>query len=469
MVKTGTFLDERHSGLFLFVALQATFLFLTFGLKNPLLAFVLIGLLLAAPIVLFEPRWLLYVLVFYIAVLPSAGWGERYEVFHVFVDLRLVFLLLVAVFLSLWLRNLQEGKYQLPSSALNLFVAGFVVLAFLSLFYGLSRGNSPLVGNYDLYFIVLFTSFYLAKLLFPELPAVRRFALFLIAISTIASLEYIYLTLSQVSITDFLVKRVTTQQPHLAQVAMPLAMAFLFTERNWWRKGGYLLILALNLAMVVFSQQRALWVTIFLSFFMMTYFYNVRFGATLKNILNFLKISSIILIGIVLFVVILQEILHINIFVTVYARLMTLQSVTEDISYFERFTEIDLALKDWQHSPWFGMGLGATHIRAFQHRDVFGLDNSYAFVLWKMGLIGLCFFLAIYGTGLWRMYQNFRLSKAVQEKLLWAAFVTALVGLLIIAYTNLSIVRYRFNIIWLIMIGLADRFYHRYNSEKGHA
>ena len=469
MVKTATFLDAHKSGLVLFVVLQVLFLTLAFGLKSPFLAFVLLSSILALPIVLFEPRGLLYLLVLYIAVLPSAGWGERYQVFHVFVDLRLVFLLLVAVFAGLWLRNFQEERYVLPSSGLNRVVAGFIILAFLSLVYGLTRGNSPLVGTYDFYFIFLFVSFYLAKYLFPEFSSVRTFALFLIAISTVASLEYVYLALSQVSITDLLVKRVTTQQPHLAQVAMPLALAFLFSERRKWLKGLFLVVLGINLAMVVFSQQRALWVTIFLSFFIMTYFYNVRYGVTLKNIVYFLRIGSLILMGIVLFVVLLQQVLHINIFVTVYARLMTLQSVTEDISYFERFTEINVALRDWRHNPLFGMGLGATHIRAFQHLDVSALDNSYAFVLWKMGLIGLAFFLAIYGTGLWRMYQNFRLSKPVQEKLIWAAFVTALIGLLIIAYTNLSIVRYRFNIIWLLMIGLADRFYLHYHSDRNHA
>jgi hypothetical protein len=329
-------------------------------------------------------------------------------------------------------------------------------------FWGIYQHGAVKGSVLEFYHVGLYGVYFLARLMMnnDDKWIAKFFSVFVVA-TTIAAIQYILLTFSRLDITDIFISRVTTQQPHLAQISIPfLAGAVLFLKKKT-HKVLSLLLLIPNLLMVIFSQQRALYVAIVFTLLIVLFFYYTRNGFKPAKLINYSLSILLLVLFVIVFLVVAQKYLNLQFILTVAERIETMQDVSSDESWRIRFGEVAIALEKWKNHVFLGKGLGSTFPNTFLGRGNKGVDNSYAFVLWKLGIWGLLMFLIIYIIFFIQGIKAFWASTQVFEKLIVSTFLSGMLGMMLVAVTNMSIIQYRFNMIWAIGIAVVHHYYIR--------
>jgi len=458
--------NESRYITILFYFLQISFLFLFIYTEQPILVFGGLIFLIIAPFIIYSPFNILLFLIAYISILPSRGWGMRYSFFHYYVDWKILILILLAAFLILFIRNLYEKTWHIDIASLDQILIIFFIYSMLSLFWGLYKNTGTSLPIQDFYFIFLYSAYFLSRLLFQKEKLMRIFFIIFIIISVITSFEYILLTFSEMTFSNLFVTRVPTRQPHLAQISIPILVAVFFFTKNRIYKLGALILFIPNFLMVVLSQQRALWLGIILSIIIVTFLYYLRHGFNIYQIFKFFLIMIVSILFLILTLIILDKYLHLNLIFTGLSRVSTFFTLSQDFSVNVRISEIKIALKQWEKNIFFGAGLGAKYSRILVSRGEGTLDNSYVFVLWKLGIVGLFLFLLFYLKNFYHNLKTFWQSKLEFEQIIITSIFAGISGIMLIAFTNMSIIRYRYNIIWAVLIGISENLYLKYFKEE---
>ncbi|MBN1780886.1 O-antigen ligase family protein [bacterium] len=289
-------------------------------------------------------------------------------------------------------------------------------------------------------------------------------------ISVVVSVEFIMLAISEGAVSSILINRVVTQQPHLAQIALPICVAYIiFPSRVHVKILSAISIVPL-LGMIFFSQQRGLWVGVLFSVIVIGGFRYLFDQITIGRLIKYcllVMLSFAILFG---FFLLIDKLFFGSVFLTILSRLSTLSSLSTDASTNIRLGEIMRALDQWDNNVLtviFGTGLGTSYESiSIERAYPFSLDNAYAVVLWKMGLFGLIVFLMIYGSFYIRGFKIYLQSHNTQYKVIAASLMSGLAGLLVIALTNACIIRYRFIVIWVLIIAMIEIMYRDMLSSK---
>jgi len=453
---------ETKALTFVFLFLQFSFLLLLFFLPNPLWSILALITLFIVPFVITSPSNILFLTLLYIIIFPNENWGTRYDFFITYVNWKLVVLLLIGTVIVLYIRSLFEKRWKFQWAFLDKVILVFMVYAFINTFWGIYQNGQVKGAILEFYHIALYGIYFLARLMMnKDENWITKFFIVFILATTIAAVQYIFLAFSYLDISSIFINRVTTQQPHLAQIAIPFLTGSIFFIKQKIYKLLSLLLLIPIFLMIIFSQQRALYVAIVLTLLISLFFIYTRQGFKLSKLLNFFLGFLLLLLLLIILLIVAQKYFNLQFILTVAERVETLQDVGSDESWRIRFGEISIALTKWKEHVFIGSGLGSTYPNIFVGRKNTGVDNSYAFILWKLGIWGLLSFLTIFITFFIQGVKIFWASTQDFEKLVISAIVAGMSGLMLIAVTNMSIIQYRFNMIWAISIAIIQHYYIR--------
>ncbi len=446
--------EHQKTVTLFFVVTEIALLILLFLLPNPIIFIPIIFFILILPFIISNPTNILLVLIIYILILPNQDWGSTYEFFKVYVDMKIVSLLILFIFIIIYIQYLKEKKWKIDFCFLDIIIFLFLVYIVLNALWGLSQSNTISNVLVDLLFIVLYCMYFIARFLIKNTNWIKKFIFVFLIATTLSSIQYIFFSLHNFDFSNIFITRVTTQQPHLAQISIPLLFSFgVFYKKIKYRILTALLIIP-NFLMVLLSQQRALYIAIIFSILLVLIFYYFRKGFGIKKLVKFVLGAVGIIIFLFFILLLMDKYFNLHFFLTVFQRMDTLQNISADTSWKIRFSEIEIALQKWKENPLIGKGLGATYPNIHKYRGHFGLDNSYAYVLWKTGIFGLLLFLLIYINFFWSGIKVYWKMNSDFDKFLIAGLVSGMAGMLLIAITNRCIILYRFNIIWAIIIAI---------------
>ncbi len=371
-----------------------------------------------------------------------------------------LFILLVMYWVIYLLKDRETFKFKQMDVAVMIFLAAM----FLATINGLSRGYSRgvLIGD------IVSLPFALSYFIFLYSPLKKRVNVFynlLLACTIFVSIHFIYAVATFKTL--FFLQRVVSRHIHLAQFAIPYIIATLIYSKSRRRRFLFAFLIPLVLLGVVFSQQRALYGSIALTIITLA---GIFIYAKRKWIRDNLKTFAVYLITIIALVVIILAISQTaakgKFLVTFYSRILLFLNpslLSRDMSWAIRVGEISSALKGLEHFWLFGKGFGAAQVSRFRYVTQTTIDNSYAYLIWKTGIIGLLSLLYVYFTFFKRALLTLRKRISEDERILLITALLNAAGMMIIAFTNSSIAYYRLIFIWAALFACTEIIARKYD------
>lgn len=459
--------EKKKRAVSIFLTLTLIPLFLIYlRFSNPLivLGFITLGIILFK--VTFSVQNTLIALLAYIALLPNSSWGERYKFFHgLYFTETLVFGFVVLI--AVWIMGemlIGRRPANRPFSGLDWLLSVFFAIVFFSALHGAFQNGNFHIIRQELPFLSFYMFYFLYTRWLSE-DEIKTLWVALLFLTFLVSVQYIMLAMSEGVLANLLVNRVSTQQPHLAQIALPLAFsAFLFPVRVKYRAVALLLLFPM-LPMIFFSQQRGLWIGIMFSVFLIWSMAFFKEQISFRRILKFILVMLTALLVVAILILLLDRYTSGSVLLTVISRFGSLANLTLDESLRIRMSEVYRALSDWQANSvyvLFGTGLGDMYQSIDAARvNTFAVDNSFVFILWKTGILGLAVFVASIAVVYKKGFYVFVHAKSFFEKQIASALLSGFGGVLLIALTNSCLVLYRFIIVWALVFATIEMLHLR--------
>ena len=409
------------------------------------------------------PSLLVYILIFYMSILPSYSNYLRHPFFFSYLSLPIFIALISLTALVFGIEFVfTDKKKPYNFSAIDYSLILFISWLILSSLHGLSNGLSFKIVLRDFFFPALYLFYFIVYLKNWSEERIFRFWDFLVIITILISFEYIYVAMVESSFIKFFLKRIATQQPHLAQFTFPIALSLLLFNGKSGEKILAIISLPLILSLIFLSQQRGLWISVVFSILVLLVFYIFKDKDSEKRLKRFLGFIIVISILSIFMIIMLAKLFERSPVLTLIFRFESIFHPSKDISAIIRFGEIARALHQWEQNILLGSGLGATiNPITLSHYSPYLVDNSFIYLLWKTGLIGLGLFLFFMISSIKMGIDAYKITNKIRTKGLIAALVSGLIGLNIVAMTNTSIILYRFVIVWAIAIASLKIIYNQ--------
>ena len=450
-------------GLILFLFLQIALL-VTY--QQPLLNIALIGLIILGHFYFKNSEMIFYLLVIYIALVPTAAFRPSYYPLYTSFNIILLFSFLILFQLFVSTKDSLE-RYRLPLSVTDVLLLLFLGWMIIAVLFGFAMNPKKMILR-EAEYIFLFGFYWWATKVKANETWIQKFSIFYVLLTTLVAVEFIIFVISAMNLESMLFHRIVTQQPFLALFAVPLLMLFFLESRKLLIKISVSLMIILNIVSVVLSQWRALTGGIIITILATLLIFSFRNGVTVTSWKTIFKIGIIGLLFLgVLFLVLVNTIIDEGVLESLFRRYESFQSVTGDASWNMRYSGIQAALEEWKLSPIIGRGFG----NRFDARNFWvvydnQLDNSYVFLLWKTGLIGITLFFSFLGVLAIHGFQLIRNLPDSWQRYYICAIVAGFAGLLFSSYFYLSLMRYRFIIFWALFLGTIEIMYHSYKQSK---
>ncbi|MBN1479531.1 hypothetical protein EH223_16555 [candidate division KSB1 bacterium] len=461
MTKT-TSLRELKIPLLIFLIIELAVLIYSTYDESPELIFAALSGILLFLWSFYSVQRTFYILAFYVAVFPSYASYLRYPYLKLWVFLEVIAIFLLVMFFYDFSQRImrKEKLFFLKFSLMDKAVALFLVWTLFSAIWGMVNGGDMKYIYTEFYFFGLYIVYFIIRRNFDDL---QQLWLVFIVISVIVCFVYIYIAFRETGLgSGFLIKRVSTQQPHLAQLAFPLLLSYFFFKSKTAHKMLIWLCIIPVFLMIFFSQQRGLWVGIIFSTLLLWGFSLIREGVSIKNFLKFvlfLIAASAFIVTVAFFI---DKFFLGSTLLTLVERFNTLMKLSTDMSLKVRMGEISHAMQQWRYVPIIGTGFGATiNPVILEHYPNNAVDNSYAVFLWKGGIIGLLIYLSITVLFFYRGFYVFKNTHNRNAQRLAAALLAGLAGLMVIALTNSCLAYYRYNIFWAMTLATIEVMYWR--------
>ena len=463
LLTTSPSLRDLKFPLFLFVIFESVVFAFSVYEESPLLIFAaLLGLALLVWS-FYSVERTFYLFTFYVAFFPSYASYLRYPYLKMWVLLEVIAALIFLMFSYDFSRRIiaREKLFFQPMTLMDKAVVLFLIWTIFSAMWGLVYGGDVKYIYTELYFFGLYIVYFLIRRNFQDVNTLNTLWLVFIAISVIVSFEYIYIAFRETGLgTGILIKRVSTQQPHLAQLAFPYLLSyFLFKSKTANKKLVLVAIIPIFL-MIFFSQQRGLWVAIIFSTLVLWTFSSIREGVSFQHFFRFafFLLISVAFLSAAAFLI--DKFFLGSALMTMAERFNTLLELATDMSLKIRMGEIRNAMEQWRHVPIIGTGFGATiNPVILEHYPDNVVDNSYAAFLWKGGIIGLAIYLFMVAVFFIRGLNVFKNTKNVHIQRTVAALLAGFAGLMVIALTNSCLAYYRYNIFWAMTFATVELLY----------
>ena len=452
-------IDRAYYGLLciVIVAIQALLVIL-FAYKGLLLVALIAVLLAFFFMTAFSVERSFYLFAAYFLIFPDKFYGVFFPGVPVNFFWSIGYLRVLVISLY-WLIDLLRCRTDYVLKTLDKMRLGFITSGLISALLGLLRGYRfsyfrleimPL-SLYLGYFIVLRSSL-------KENP--RRFYDFVTLCAVLIAFEFID-SLLIFGGSIFLV-RVVSMHIHMALFGISYICISMIYSADRTRKIIMGIALPVILASVVISQQRALWgatlVLLLLVFAIYVYHRRetiVTIGATVLGIVGVLFVSYAIL----------NQIFRGALYNTIITRgvvLLDIEATLNDASYMIRSSETVEALRTVKEDFLFGKGIGASVVTRWRLMEHATVDNTYAYVYWKMGILGLIGFFGFYAVFFLRSLGLLRKPITADERIFTISTLLNFIGLFVVALTNVCIVHYRFILIWAASIGFVEFMARKY-------
>lgn len=440
-----------YSPLSIFLAIILT---LASVLSNPLLPVVLVVVFIFGILAFQNPLNLLMALVAYISIFASSGWGGRFTHLSVFVSYPVVVGLLFLSYARTWTFAKPESQ---PQSLVGMLFGIYILYSLLSFMIGVVAGHSLRFAGKEFMFILFYTAAPIAALAIYSRQDILRFLRVFLVISLITAFGYITLTLKSANLAEIFLQRVVTQQPHIALFSIPIAIAFWLYNAQFGDKILGLVTFPTVLIMVIISQTRALWMAIFAGILLSIFFSSFKSKVTPAVIYRAIFIMLAVMISLVVVILILDRLMLGSTLVTMATRIESIKAGTTDQSLAMRFEEIHRALGGWETRFLLGTGLGSVinRVATFDTYDI--VDNGYMQIFWKQGLIGLALFLAPFIVSVYHGIAVIIKGIRLESKMIAAALICGVLGLMIVGLTNTSFIMYRFTILWGMFLVMLEK------------
>jgi len=446
-----------RTGLTLFLVIQ-------FGLllkfQQPLLNLILLGSVIFGFYFIKNSELMFYFLIIYISVVPTAAFKPGYFPLYTSFNIIFVFIILMALQLVTATENSLIRK-SLPISIADILLILFLSWIVVSIIFGYAMNPKKMIIKESEY-IFLFGFFWWVTKVKANISWVRKFSLFYVILSTIVALEFIFFVIKSMDVKSMFFIRIVTQQPFLSLFAVPLLIIGILLSHKLYLKLIAFSMVIINIIAVILSQWRALTGGVIITIFVVFLIYSFRNGIKIKSWKIILKIGTVFLIIVViLFTIIVNFAISQDTLESLFRRYESFKSVTGDASWNMRYSGIRASLEEWRLSPIIGRGFG----NRFDPRDFsisydYILDNSYIYILWKTGLIGLVLFLSLLGTIAKHGIILIKNLTDTWQRFYCIALFAGFSGLIFSSYFYLSLVRYRFVIFWAIFLGTIEVLYY---------
>lgn len=405
----------------------------------------------------------LAILLLYTCIFPVASWGERYDFFRHYVSYKLILFLLFILVLHWGYTRLRDKNLSIKLYNLDVALLVFMGLAFFGTIRGIRQGfNSDFIfietitiGMMGIYFLYVNHDI--------ERKDISNLWIFFLVLTIVISIQYILVFMSEFSIFATGLQRITTQQPHLALIALPFIFSTILLSQNRSHKLLAVIGLIPILLMIVISQQRGLWVGTLFSFLVFVTFATLRSKVTLRKVLLLLMLF-VTLTGST--VIILQRRTQQQSTEALSKRVETFTELQTDQSLIIRFFEIKKAMDQVGPFSLVGRGIGAQITRVAKLMYSHIVDNAYIYLYWKLGWTGLLTFLIVYFIFFRHCLKIIFHSENRFDQIIALSALSGMSGLCVVALTNVSLVLYRFNLVWALVLASVELIHRNVSKQE---
>ena len=409
-------------------------------------------------------------IILYLSLTPLQSYTDMYSGFLPFGVRRKYLYVMYLLFLLYWIFSLILKKKKIKISALGWSIIAYTCLTFFAIFLGFINDNEHLLSLTENEFVpqLMYLSFFVFLTTKMREKNLRILFDFILACSAFIGLQFLY-AFPQNSITAF--TRIPTINVHIALLSYPYVIGILFLSESKKRKIVSLIALIPISFAVMISLQRALWGALAIILVLSIFLYLYKKGYSIGRIFLFsivVFLSIIIIFSITVFAIVrVSSSSAVLVIVKRLASFTNIDYLKVDLSAFQRTFEIKQALSKLTGIQWLiGRGFGDTFYSKVRFRIQHYVDNSYAWVLWKMGAIGFVVFLSMFVIFFKRTIFLLRKNVTKEELIYITTIFLNMIGLLIVALTNACLVNYRFIVLWAISMAIIELMYRKYANEN---
>ena len=379
--------------------------------------------------------------------------------------------LMYGVLIIFWIFSLILKNKRIQFGALGYAILIYAIIAILSFIHGYFNGyirSTSMLLRSELFPQLMYLSFFI--FLTTSMKDFRKRILFdfiLFASAFIGlQLMYAYTKNSLVAFT-----RINTVTVHISLISIPYVLGILYYSKDIKRKIVSAVLLIPICFGVLICLQRSLWLAIGVVFVVSLFIFFYQRGFSIRRILFVFLIALIactLLFSIAIFI--LTRVTAGGTILVLLKRLISLvnfEYLQVDSSAYVRITEIKQALSKINGIQWLiGRGIGDTFYSFLRTKTKSYVDNCYAWVMWKMGIIGLISFLAIFVIFFQRSIFLLKKCAKSEENIYVMTLFLNIAGLLVVALGNASLVQFRYIMIWAISMGVMETMYKKYKNEN---
>jgi hypothetical protein len=432
---------------------------------NDLINYVLIALLLAGFLLFtaFSVEKIFILLAFYVSSFEVRGYLIYFPGISIWYSWKASYPLFGLLILY-WIVYLTRNKEHFIFNQMDKAVLVYLVVMFLGAFNGFFRGYDRMLVLYDFVSVPFFFGYFIF-LYSPMKEKIGMFYDFLLSFAVFVGFQFIYaVTKFQ---TGFFLTRIVSEHIHIALFAAPYATATLIFSTSRARKIISAIALPILITGVILCQQRSLYATTGLTMILLFGLYAYRRRAYIKtHIRQFVRYTFLALALIIAIFLIAQSLSGGKFLTTISSRLFIFLNIGElnrDISWQIRWNEIDDALHGLGHFWLFGKGFGASFITRFRYMLTLTVDQSYVYLIWKTGIIGLFTFLYLYFVFLKRGITTLLKRISDQDRIFLLAALLNIGGMMIVALANVSLPHYRLMFVWAGLFAATEAIARKYD------
>lgn len=362
--------------------------------------------------------------------------------------------------------NKLYSPHQVSFRTMDKLLLIFIFVFSISAVIGFFRGFSRVYWAYNYLALLMYLGYFIF-LYSPLSKKPRRLFDFAVLCSIFASIQYIN-SLSQFSSTVVL-RRISSEHIHLTQLVLPYLGVTILYASDKLRRIISALIFPIVIVGLLICQQRSLWMSVFVTMVMLLliFIYEKR-HLLFKNAPKVIYGIIAILIVLAGLYIGLQKFTKGRLLPTLNFRILVFLSpkmVQYDISAITRISEIRTAFSSVKNDFLFGRGLGDAFITRWRDSEQNTVDNSFAYLYWKTGIVGLITFLMVIIYFLKRCITTLRKNLLVEEKIFVLTSFLNFIGMLIVAMINVSLAGFRAILIWSATFAVVESIARKYDGK----
>ena len=321
------------------------------------------------------------------------------------------------------------------------------ILVLIAAINGFKNGQTAHIAITEMIFLGSYGLLLLFRDWFNRISPIKVWSA-LIWLGAATALLYILLFMAEGGLQGI---RIVTRQTHVILAFLPLIISRIFVDRSNFNKICFALMASIMILAITVSQQRGLWVGTAVSLAIFMALYMIQPGIKKKKI-QILFLAAGLFSALLILLIMMQPATS----QLLFKRVLSLLWGLSDPSMQLRISDTGRVLAQWQDnlgSLLIGSGLGAQFESIDPMRtSPYFIDHSWVYLLWKTGIIGVGLFILIFLKTLTRGIKAVRHGLTHEKRMLAAALLSGLCGLIVVSFTNGCLVFYRFIPIWSLMM-----------------